>query len=86
MSQNVIQIRDLNFAFNSQSVLQDIDLDVKAGDFIAMIGPNGGGKTTLLKLMLGLFTPDSGSIRVFAEKPQAVSYRDQVSQKRNRPP
>jgi zinc transport system ATP-binding protein len=75
MSQNVIQIRDLNFAFNSQSVLQDIDLDVKAGDFIAMIGPNGGGKTTLLKLMLGLLTPDSGSIRVFAEKPQAVSYR-----------
>ena len=75
MSQNVIQIRDLNFAFNSQSVLQDIDLDVKAGDFIAMIGPNGGGKTTLLKLMLGLFIPDSGSIRVFAEKPQAVSYR-----------
>ncbi len=75
MNPHVIQIHDLNFSFNGQAVLQDIDLDVKDGDFMAMIGPNGGGKTTLLKLMLGLLAPDSGSIRVFGELPRAVSYR-----------
>jgi zinc transport system ATP-binding protein len=75
MKRQVIEIHHLNFSFNSQLVLQDVDLDVTEGDFMAMIGPNGGGKTTLLKLMLGLLAPDSGSIRVFGKPPQVVSYR-----------
>jgi zinc transport system ATP-binding protein len=75
MNRQVIEIHNLNFSFNGQAVLQDVDLDVKEGDFMAMIGPNGGGKTTLLKLMLGLLAVDSGSIRVFGERPRAVSHR-----------
>jgi zinc transport system ATP-binding protein len=75
MNRQVIEIHNLNFSFNGQAVLQDVDLDVKEGDFMAMIGPNGGGKTTLLKLMLGLLAADSGSIRVFGERPRVVSYR-----------
>jgi zinc transport system ATP-binding protein len=75
MNRQVIEIHNLNFSFNGQAVLQDVDLDVKEGDFMAMIGPNGGGKTTLLKLMLGLLAADSGSIRVFGERPRAVSHR-----------
>jgi zinc transport system ATP-binding protein len=75
MNLQVIEIHNLNFSFNGQPVLQDVDLDVKEGDFMAMIGPNGGGKTTLLKLMLGLLAADSGSIRVFGEHPRAVSHR-----------
>ncbi len=75
MSENIIEIRNLSFAYNSQKVLANVDLNVKAGDFMAMIGPNGGGKTTLIKLMLGLYAADSGSIRVFGKSPREVSHR-----------
>ncbi len=75
MSNNIIEIQNLNFSYNSQPVLRDLNLSVNPGDFIAMIGPNGGGKTTLLKLMLGLLNADSGSIRIFGQPAQDVSHR-----------
>ena len=75
MSQNIIEIRELHFNYNGQPVLKDVSLDVNEGDFMAMIGPNGGGKTTLLKLMLGLLLPDGGRIRVFGKVPREVSHR-----------
>ncbi|MGB8720879.1 MAG: ATP-binding cassette domain-containing protein, partial [Desulfobacterales bacterium] len=49
----VIVVQGVSFAYNGHPVLENVDLTVTAGDFMAMIGPNGGGKTTLLKLMLG---------------------------------
>ena len=60
----IVEIKDVSFAYNGETVLEDVNLDIRQGDFIAMIGPNGGGKTTLLKLILGLLTPDKGTIRV----------------------
>jgi zinc transport system ATP-binding protein len=75
MDDIIIDIRNLNFSYNSQPVLLDVNLKVVSGDFIAMIGPNGGGKTTLLKLMLGLLNADSGTTRIFGKRPQDVSYR-----------
>ena len=75
MSGNIIEIKNLNFSYNSQPVLRDVDLSVSRGDFVAMIGPNGGGKTTLLKLMLGLLKADSGAVQIFDKPPQAVSHR-----------
>ncbi len=75
MSRAIIEIQDLSFSFNGQPVLQDIYLEVKKGDFLAMIGPNGGGKTTLLKIMLGLFAPDKGTVRVLGRPPHKASHR-----------
>jgi zinc transport system ATP-binding protein len=75
MSLNIIDIRDLNFSYNRQPVLLDVNLDIKTGDFMAMIGPNGGGKTTLLKLMLGLLSADRGRIRVLGKPPNDVCHR-----------
>jgi zinc transport system ATP-binding protein len=75
MQPAVIEIEGLSFAYNGQLVLQDVGLKVRAGEFMAMIGPNGGGKTTLLKLMLGLLTPDRGAIRVFGRPPREASHR-----------
>jgi zinc transport system ATP-binding protein len=75
MIDNIIKIEDLNFSYNSQTVLRDVNLSVNQGDFIAMIGPNGGGKTTLLKLMLGLLNADSGSIQIFGQPAQDASHR-----------
>ncbi len=60
----LVEIENVTFAYAGETVLQDVNLTVKAGDFTAMIGPNGGGKTTLLKLILGLLKPNRGSIRV----------------------
>jgi len=75
MDDNIIEIKNLNFSYNDQPVLRDVNLTVNQGDYIAMIGPNGGGKTTLLKLMLGLLNADSGDVRIFNKPPQAVSHR-----------
>ncbi len=67
MEKPIVEIRDVTFAYNGGSVLENVSLDIRQGDFIAMIGPNGGGKTTLLKLMLGLLKPDRGSVRVMGQ-------------------
>ncbi len=71
----IVQISDLDFAYNGQRVLENVNLTVCEGDFIAMIGPNGGGKTTLLKLMLGLLRPKRGEIRVLGQRPDRASYQ-----------
>lgn len=60
----IVTIDDVSFSYNGEPALQDITLSIQQGDFTAIIGPNGGGKTTLLKLILGLLTPDKGVIRV----------------------
>ncbi len=73
-SDPIIQISDLDFAYNGQRVLQNVNLEVWEGDFIAMIGPNGGGKTTLLRLMLGLLKPERGRIRVMGKPAPRVSH------------
>ena len=73
-SDPIIQIADLDFAYNGQRVLEEVNLEVWEGDFIAMIGPNGGGKTTLLRLMLGLLKPERGRIRVMGKPATRVSH------------
>jgi len=74
MSQPIVEIRNVFFSYNGQEVLQDVNFDVAEGDFIAMIGPNGGGKTTLLRLMLGLLKPAQGSVRVLGMPAQKASH------------
>lgn len=75
MEDPIIEIRDLWFSFNSIPVLKEVNLTVRPKNFIALLGPNGGGKTTLLKLMLGLLIPDRGSIKIFGEPPSKSSHR-----------
>lgn len=50
----VVSVQDLSFAYGEQTVLQDVSLTVERGEFLGIIGPNGGGKTTLLRILLGL--------------------------------
>ncbi len=69
----IIEIKSLDFAYNGEVVLEDVNLIVRQKDFVAIIGPNGGGKTTLLKLVLGLLTPLKGTIRVDGKFPQEAS-------------
>jgi zinc transport system ATP-binding protein len=67
---NVIEIRDLWFAYEGTPVLREVNLSVCQRELVCMVGPNGGGKTTLLKLMLGLLRPDRGTVRVFGRDPR----------------
>ncbi len=69
----IVEIKDLDFAYGGEAVLEDVNLNVRQQDFMAVIGPNGGGKTTLLKLMLGLLAPTKGTVRVDGKSPQAAS-------------
>jgi zinc transport system ATP-binding protein len=75
MTDPIIEARDVWFAYNGEAVLQDINFQVAAGDFVAMIGPNGGGKTTLLKILLGLLEPLRGSAQVYGRPPREQSSR-----------
>jgi len=70
----LIEMKDVSFAYHQRTVLKHVNLSVHQKDYIAIIGPNGGGKTTLLKLILGLLKPDSGSIVVQGQTPQKASH------------
>jgi len=61
----ILSIKDLSFSYGKQKVLEDINLEVKEKEFLAVIGPNGGGKSTLLKLIIGLLKPQQGSIKLY---------------------
>jgi zinc transport system ATP-binding protein len=69
MTPGIVEIKDVTFCYKEKNVLRDVSLNIRERDFIAMIGPNGGGKTTLLKLILGLLKPEKGVIRVMGQAP-----------------
>ena len=69
-NQTFVEINGLCAGYNGEMVLQDINFTIYDGDFIGLIGPNGGGKTTLLKIILGLLPPQKGSITVMGKSPQ----------------
>ena len=75
MAEAVVELEGVWFSFNGRTILRDVDLTVKRGDFMGMIGPNGGGKTTLIKLMLGLLRPVKGRIRILGRPPRKASHR-----------
>ncbi|SPD76106.1 Zinc uptake system ATP-binding protein ZurA [uncultured Desulfobacterium sp.] len=75
MKPDAIQVRNLSFSYDKTAILQDITFTLKQGDFLGIIGPNGGGKTTLLKLLLGILAPDKGEILVLGEAPHDAKHR-----------
>jgi zinc transport system ATP-binding protein len=66
-----VEVSDVSYSYaQGHPALKDVNLEVEQGDFLAIIGPNGGGKSTLIKLILGLIRPDKGRIRVFGDNPE----------------
>lgn len=62
MSGTILELRGVAAGYNGKTVLNGVDLDVCADEFLGIVGPNGGGKTTLLKVVLGLLKPYAGSV------------------------
>lgn len=66
-----LEARDLTFSYGGEApVLEDVTLAISEGDFVSLVGPNGGGKTTLLRLLLGLLSPTRGQVRLFGLAPE----------------
>jgi len=65
----ILEIKNLSFWYNKENVLEDVSLEVFKKDFLAIIGPNGGGKSTLLRLILGILPLQKGTITVDGQAP-----------------
>ncbi len=68
---NVIETKNLDF----KTIIQDVSFEIRRGDYAAIIGPNGGGKSTLVKLILGLIPHDNGVIKLFGQAPSLGSLK-----------
>lgn len=69
---DVVEISNVTFAYEREPILENITFRMEKSDFLAIIGPNGGGKSTFLKLLVGLLTPQQGTIKIFGESPKNI--------------
>ncbi len=74
MNENVIEIQGLRFAYNHHPVLEDVSMQVRKGEFLAVLGPNGGGKTTLMRILIGILQPSRGWVRVLGSPPGTLPH------------
>lgn len=82
----IIEIKNLNYHYDQENVLEHVNLKVEKGDFLAIVGPNGSGKSTLLKLLLGILKKQDGEIFLYGEPLETFKQREKigfVSQKAN---
>ena len=70
MAEEIVRLDNVWVYYDGMPVLEEVNLSIKTDDFIGIIGPNGGGKTTLLKVILGLIKPGSGKVTVMGQTPE----------------
>lgn len=79
----VIEVEDVSFSYGGPPVLEHVSLTVPRGEFLGLVGPNGGGKSTLLKVILGLLEPSAGEVWLLGQRPvqgrRAVGYVPQYA-------
>jgi len=69
---SAVEIRDVSVTLKDKEILKNINFTLEEGKFLGIVGPNGGGKTTLVKIILGLISPASGSVAVFGSSPEKL--------------
>lgn len=77
-TQNIIELHNVSFSYGNSKVIDNITFSLHKGDYLGIIGPNGGGKTTLLKLMIGLLKPSSGTIKLFGKELDNFKMRSEI--------
>ena len=75
----LLAAREVTFAYDTEPILDRVTLEIGSRDFLAIVGPNGGGKTTLLKVLLGLLQPQSGRVERRSMRPAAIGYVPQFA-------
>lgn len=75
----IVNFENVYFSYDDTPVLSGISFSISPGEFIGIIGPNGGGKTTLLKLILGFIQPTNGKIKVLGHSPRSISTRCHIA-------
>lgn len=86
MSEPIVTMNNINFTYENKPILKKVNFEIPKGKFMGLVGPNGGGKTTLIKLILGLLKPDEGEIKLFNTPIEKFQHREKigfVSQKAN---
>ena len=81
----LLSARGISFAYGRTPVLEDVDLEVRAGEFVALVGPNGSGKSTLLKVLLGSLPASSGTVSVLGSPPSRLGDRWRIGYVPQRP-
>jgi len=80
----VISFEEVSFSYDGKTVLKNASFQIYESDFVSIVGPNGGGKTTLLKLSMGILKPSQGKIKVFGRNPleilEQIGYMPQALQ------
>ncbi len=71
-----VEIENLSVFLKGKEVLKNIDFTLEEGLFLGIVGPNGGGKTTLIRTILGLLAPTSGTVKIFGRSPQSFLVRN----------
>ncbi len=75
MGKEAIGLDNVSVSYGDTQVLKDVSVSLDEGEFLGIIGPNGGGKTTLLKVILGLLEPDAGKVNIYGKRPKKASGR-----------
>lgn len=79
MSANpIVEAKNVSFYYNSNPVLENVNFEIEEGDYVGIIGPNGGGKTTLLKILVGLLKPRSGVVKIFGQDATRLKNRAEI--------
>ncbi|HYE60152.1 MAG TPA: metal ABC transporter ATP-binding protein [Candidatus Kapabacteria bacterium] len=73
-----IVVKDLSYSYHHDTVLNDVSFSIPYGDYVGLIGPNGGGKTTLLKILLGILPKQKGEITLFGKKSSVNGVRNDI--------
>jgi zinc transport system ATP-binding protein len=74
MKEQVLTIENLFFHYDHTPTLENVNIEIFKGEFVGIFGPNGGGKTTLLKLMMGLLHPQKGKVLLFGQPPEVMRH------------
>ncbi len=81
MTKTIVEVRDLTKVFNGTVAVAGVSFDLYQGEILGLLGPNGAGKTTIIQMLLGLTTPDSGSVRILGL--DLKTHREEILQQVN---